>query len=96
MNNHINTTKHQEQQPEPLKSDLRGTVIEVGRKIAYNFSGDVAIGAIVNVKRNEWKIARPGTFPKNWWYLKFEIEVQHENGKISKIKNPNSFVIIDF
>jgi hypothetical protein len=35
--------------PTPVLTDKRGSVIEVGSKVAYNISGDVAIGEVVKV-----------------------------------------------
>lgn len=84
---------HQENIPETIIRDSRGTLIEEGLRVAYNYGGAVAIGTIVSYKCL-WKIARPGVAPKNWWYCKFELKVRNEDGHISTVKNPNSFVII--
>lgn len=77
-----------EQEPPIIDRDWRGTLIEPGLRVAYNFSGDIAIGTIVELKKNRWK-----TKNKNW-FLDFELHVMGENGKLSKIQNPNCFVII--
>jgi len=74
--------------PEKLTKDSRGIIIEPGLRVAYNYSGDVVIGKIIELKKSEWK--NNGHF----WNLDFELHIENENGKISKIKNPNSFVII--
>jgi len=90
----IQTTFSQEKSPLKILRDSRGKSIEVGLRIAYNRSGDIAIGKIVGVKKNEWKTIRPGSGNSSWWNLKFEMLVEHEDGTMSTIKNPNSFVII--
>lgn len=80
---------YSKEKPETILRDHRGTLIEPGLRVAYNFSGDVAIGTIIELKRNEWKEVR-----KEYWSHKFELRVQNENGHISKIKNWRSFVIV--
>ena len=83
---HRNSTM--EKQPEPIKRDSRGTEIAEGLRVAFNRSGDVAIGKIVRVVKNSWKCS-------TWrWHLTFEIHIEGEDGRISKVKNPNSFIII--
>lgn len=81
------------QQTEPLKvlADSNGIPIESGKKVAFNKSGAVLLGEIVQLKRSEWrKNIRDG-----WWFLKFELIVKNRNdGTESRIKNPNSFIII--
>lgn len=80
---------YSKEKPEAILRDHRGTLIEPGLRVAYNFSGDVAIGTIIELKRNEWVEHRSG-----WWIHKFELHVKNENGHISKIKNWRSFVIV--
>ena len=46
---------NQNNKPLPIIRDSRNTLIEVGKRVAYNFSGDIAIGTIKEIKRNEWK-----------------------------------------
>ena len=74
--------------PGIVERDSRGTLISPGLRAAYNLSGDVVVGTIVEVKKNKWNSKG------NDWRLEFEIHIMGENGKLSKIKNPNSFVII--
>lgn len=80
--------KASDPQPEPLKTDHRGTSIEIGCRVAYNRSGDVILGTVVMISKNQWRRG-------NWyWELLFELTVKDEEGKVSRIKNPRSFVII--
>ena len=39
---------HQENIPETIIRDSRGTLIEEGLRVAYNYGGAVAIGTIVS------------------------------------------------
>jgi len=76
--------------PEPavVDRDSRGVLIEEGLKVAYNQSGNVVLGVIKELKNNEWSAT------KNGWRLKFILIIENEDGKLSKVKNPNSFVVI--
>lgn len=76
--------------PPKITEDSRGTKIEEGKKVAFNCSGDVVIGVIKEIVKNQWKKSR-----ESWLSLQFETTIEREDGHISKIKNPNSFVIID-
>jgi hypothetical protein len=80
---------YSKEKPEIITRDHRGTLIEPGLRVAYNFSGDVALGTIIEVKKNNWKERSPG-----WWSHEFELHVRNENGHLSKIKNCRSFIII--
>lgn len=74
--------------PDPIKLDRYGRDIVPGARVAYNLSGDVAMGTVVGITRNAWKW-------KEWnWFLDFEIHIQNDNGNMSRVKNPNAFVII--
>jgi len=79
--------------PEKIIRDSRGVLIEEGLTVAYNYQGSVKKGKILEYE-SEWKISRPDSFPKNWWSCKFKMKVLNEDGHISIIKNPNSFIII--
>jgi hypothetical protein len=72
--------------------DSRGKLIEVGLRVAYNLSGSVAIGKIEAIPKNCWK--EKSTKISTQWSLDFEMHILGENDRITKIKNPNSFVII--
>lgn len=89
----IQTDEHQEFAPEAITKDSRGTLIQEGLRVAYNYQGSVVIGHIISCL-STWKVARPGVGDKKWWYCKFELKVLNEDGHISTVKNPNSFVII--
>ncbi len=89
----IQTSEHQEHAPENVIRDSRGTLIEKGLRVAYNYQGAVILGNIVTYK-STWKVARPGVGDNKWWYCSFELKVLNEDGHISTVKNPNSFIII--
>jgi hypothetical protein len=76
--------------PKIITKDHRGTEICEGLRVAYNRSGDTIIGKIINVHKNKWKYIESRKF----WRLTYEIHIEAEDGKVSKVKNPNSFVII--
>jgi hypothetical protein len=79
------------EKPNPITTDYRGTKIEPGKIVAYNLSGYVRLGEIVQIQRNDVVETRGG----GWWNHKFELLVRNiETQKISKVKNPGSFVII--
>jgi len=88
------TQMHQYNQPLPIIHDSRGTIIKYDLRVAYNRSGNIVLGNINKINTNKWKISRPGVETKYWWSLKFEMIVEDDNGKLTTIKNPNSFVII--
>ena len=77
--------------PNPLSKDSRGVKIEPSLKVAFNKSGDVAIGKIKEIKKNKWVLSYNS---KENWNLKFEMVIENEDGSISTLKNPNSFIII--
>lgn len=82
------STYNHPEKPETIERDSRGILIEEGLRVAYNQSGNVVIGVITTLKKNEWESTNSG------WRLKFEIHIKNEEGGTSKVKNPNSFVII--
>lgn len=77
--------------PAKIERDHRGTLIAEGLRVAFNRSGDVVLGTIKEYKRCDWYVPKGSPWR---WCLKFEIHIEDENGHVSKIKNPNSFVII--
>jgi hypothetical protein len=87
---YIQRSLYQEEKPTSnIERDHRGILIQPGLRVAYNLSGDVVIGTIVEVKKNQW-VKKRGN-----WRLEFEIHIQLEGeSRISKVKNPNAFVII--
>ena len=87
IHEHI-SSRDQKETPEPILYDSRGIPIEEELKVAYNYSGSVVMGTIKELKRNEWLKSEWG------WTLKFELIIENEEGFVSRIKNPNSFIII--
>lgn len=81
--------------PPPILTDSRGSFIIEGSKIAYNRSGNIALGTIKKVRKNFWKRDRASIGLESWYSLKFEMEVIGEDDSKSIVKNPNSFVIIN-
>lgn len=77
--------------PDLITKDSRGIKIEPGLTIAFNRSGDIVKGKIIDVKTS-WKEAGSMAYPR--WYCRFLLTAEGEDGKISKLKNPNSFIII--
>lgn len=92
--NYIHRDISQKEQPENITTDSRGSFIEYGKRVAYNKGGDVVIGTIVELKRNEYKLSKRSTKDWTFWNLDFELHVFGEDGNISKVKNPNCFVVI--
>ena len=89
-----------------VTTDYRGTLLKEGSKVAYNYSGNVAIGTVVGIVKDEWyspnrtgSFLRPENVPKIgdkiWWYHRFMVEIKHESGHISKVKNYQSFLVIE-
>ena len=70
-------------------ADHRGTPLTIGKRVAFNRSGDVIIGTILEIKKN--KVWQEGYCSR----IDFEMHVTNEEGNVSKIKNYSSFVIID-
>lgn len=77
--------------PNRITKDYTGTAIEPGLRVAFNKSGNVVLGTIKEYKRCDWYVPKGSPWR---WCLKFEIHIEDENGHVSKVKNPNSFVII--
>ena len=81
--------------PDPVTTDYRGTKIEPGKIVAYNFSGYVRLGRIIALRRNDViNYSRNPEWPN--WIRKFDLEVQClDQDSVSHIKNPGSFVILE-
>lgn len=77
-------------QPLPISRDSRGVEFFIGARIAFNRSGDIKIGFIKEIKKNIWK----RSYGDDYWRLDFEMIIENEDGKLSTIKNPNSFVLV--
>ncbi len=80
--------------PVAIAQDHKGTEIKPGKRVAYNRSGDVVTGTIVELKQNEWKVTRSGLEPNKGWALKFKLIIACDNGLTSTVMNPNGFVVI--
>lgn len=85
-----NWNGEQNEAPAIITRDHRGVEICEGLRVAFNRSGYTLIGKIIEVKKNKWRYIES----RKLWELIFEIEIESEDGDVSKIKNPNSFVII--
>ena len=91
----IHTQLHQKEMPRKIKTDSRGTDILEGSTVSYNRSGRIMIGTIRKYIKCDWFRPRPNTVDKWWWFLKFSLKVEGEDGQITYIKDPNNFVIIE-
>lgn len=90
----IQTTLYKSYKPSPIKRDSREKLIAVGEAVYFNRSGAVCFGTITDILRNEWKHVRiKDNGDKKWWSIKFELQVLAEDGKVSIVRNPNSFLI---
>lgn len=78
------------EKPKPIERDYRGVKFDVGNFVAYNKSGSVRLGKILNINKNEFVLKNKSTA----YILKFEIVIQGDDGSISIVKNPNSVVTI--
>lgn len=88
---------HQIKRPDPIEKDSKGSDFLPGDEVAYNRSGEVKIGEIVSINRNEWKKIRDGSGSKTWWKLMFSMTIKNKccgDTSESVIKNPNSFIVI--
>lgn len=62
------------------RKDLRGTPIEVGSRVAYNYSGDVATGVVIKITGSEIQIQRDPEY--------------YGTNPISKVKRSSSVLVI--
>lgn len=86
---YIQESYYQKDEPAKFERDSRGTLIEPGLRVAYNHSGAISLGKIIEIKKNSWEMIQ------GRWRLKFEMHIENEEtGSTSTVKNPNSFVII--
>lgn len=90
----MNTTILSKEKPPKLERDSRGILITNNLRVCFNRSGDIVIGYINEFKRSDWVKCRLGINDQFWWKVIFELIIQAEDGKISTIRNPNSFIII--
>ena len=78
------------EKPEPIERDYRGVKFDLGNFVAYNKSGNVRFGKILNINKNEFVLRNKSTA----YVLKFEMVVCGDDNTISIVKNPNSVVNI--
>ena len=78
------------EKPKPVERDYRGVKFDVGNFVAYNKSGSVRLGKILNINKNEFVLRNKSTA----YVLKFEMVVCGDDNTISIVKNPNSVVNI--
>lgn len=84
----------QKDRPPCITEDSRGTEIVVGKRVAYNQSGNVVLGTIIDFG-SHWTKVRPGPDDTDWWRCFFSMDVLSEDDKTkSTLNNPNSFVIL--
>lgn len=77
--------------PVVFPQDSQGKEIFVGDYVIYNLSGSLEKGKINFIKKYEVKDDRLGVDDEIWRSLYCEIHVSNcTDGKISKMKNPNS------
>lgn len=75
-------------------TDALGAFIKVGQRVAYNLSGNLAIGTVTEVVS---KFRSTGY----WSYFKGHIKIRYEEGlynynkeHISTVKNPNAVIVL--
>jgi len=73
--------------------DGRGTLIKVGQRVAYNFSGEIAVGTIESIKEKEIQYWYSGSriFPH------FKIKQEYPElykGRTSLVKNNRSLLVL--
>ena len=70
--------------------DHRGKIIKVGDTVAYNFSGEIAIGKVIRIVRG---------VPNKWGRAYKElIEIRMDapkSGHISKVRSSKNVMVID-
>lgn len=71
--------------------DVKGHYIYEGDTVAFNRSGQIAVGTIVDIKAFGWRARRTQSDGKTWWHLECKIEIEAD-GKISTIRNPNGIL----
>lgn len=91
----IRTCVSAKEEPAPITLDSKGNPISLRARVAYNLSGGIEIGYIDSIEKNGWRKVNKGLGENFMWGTVFEILIENEEtGKISKIKNPNSFIVL--
>lgn len=70
--------------------DHRGTTLEVGQKVAYNLSGEIAYGEIIEIKARRMNVFGYGQDLPN---IKIKQFLPHE-GKISKVRQAKNVMVL--
>ena len=87
----------QKNKPEPFINDHRNSPIELGKKVAFNRSGDIEFGEIISFS-SEWKQDKYTKYKdpqgRVYWRHIFSLQVKREDGGVSTVKNYRSFLII--
>ena len=88
---------YQKNKPDLITTDHRNTPIEIGKKVAFNRSGDVEFGEILSFS-SEWKKDKLSKHVDSqgrvWWRLSFTLDIKREDGGTSTVKNHKSFLIL--
>jgi len=92
----IRTDYRQDEKPNMVEADYKGSVFNNGRRVAFNYQGSIRLGRIIELKKTEWVSDSGRDGNHKYWRLNFELHIQGDGiDKVSKIKNPNSVVCID-
>jgi hypothetical protein len=89
----IETNKSRVLQPKPILRDSMGETIEIDSTVYFNKGGAVCLGRVIKLVRSEWVICRDGVGEEKWWGLRFEMAIETPDNQVSKVRNPNSFLI---
>ena len=77
--------------------DNRGTPITVGAKVAYNLSGQIAVGEVVTAKPTVWTGLHEGKNCKIEVKLACKMNTDglvKKPGKISKVSSPQNVLVL--
>lgn len=88
---------YQKDKPSEVKNDHRGVPIEIGKRVAFNRSGDVEFGTIVSFSA-KWRVRKEkyqNPDGKLNWILNFALVIKRESGGESTVKNYKSFIIVE-
>jgi hypothetical protein len=68
-------------------NDNRGTELLIGRKVAYNLSGEIAIGTLINITPTE-RYGRKG------YIYHVRCETGYLKGNVSKVTSHKNLMVI--
>ena len=72
--------------------DVYDNIISEGRRVAYNYQGEVRIGYVVGVTNTKRNGKLVNTWTKEPYLV---ISVRQPNGSVSKVANRKNLVVID-